>query len=173
MQDTAPVPPALLVPRPAVHVAVVMEREANPNRWEAWRFRLIDVVPHEDPFGTAARVLRDDGKLQRTLHPNFTLELFADQGKGYFLNLTSGHPVWFVMWRIDEDDPSIARPETVSLSYIEADRWMSAEERVDNVPLPADVRDWLQAYTDAHFKPEATQRRRPQSFLAPEDRAKS
>ena len=94
MQATASVPPAPLVPRPAVHVAVVMEREANPNRWEAWRFRLIDVVPHEDAFGTAARVLRDDGKLQRTLHPNFTLELFADQGKGYFLNLSSGHPVW-------------------------------------------------------------------------------
>ena len=170
MQDAARLP---AIPRPSVCVAVVMEREANPNRWENWRFRLIDVVPNEPAFGTAARVLRDDGRLQRTLHPNFTLELFADEGKGYFLNLTSGHPVWFVMWRIDEDDPSIARPERVSLSYIEADRWMSAEERVDNVPLPADLREWLQAFTDANFKPEANQRRRPQSFLRPEDRAKS
>jgi NADH:ubiquinone oxidoreductase subunit len=162
-----------LATRPAVRVAVVMEREANPNRWQAWRFRLVDVVPHEESFGTTARVLRDDGSVQRTLHPNFTLELFVDQGKGYFLNLSSGRPVWFVMWRIDEDDPSIARPEAVSLSYIEADRWMSAEERVDNVPLPAGLRTWLQAYTDEHFKPEATQRRRPQSFLSPKDRAAS
>ena len=33
--------------RPSVRVAVVMEREAQPNRWEDWRFRLVDVVPDE------------------------------------------------------------------------------------------------------------------------------
>ena len=49
-------------PRPAVRVAVVMERETAPNRWEDWRFRIVEVVPHEDAFGLEARVLRDDGK---------------------------------------------------------------------------------------------------------------
>ena len=47
--------------RPAVRVAVVMEREAAPNRWEDWRFRVAEVVLHEDAFGSEARVLRDDG----------------------------------------------------------------------------------------------------------------
>ena len=149
-----------------------MERRAQPNRWEDWGFRLVDVVQHEEGFGTEPRVLRDDGSVQLTLHPNFTLELFADEGKGYYLNLTSGHPVWFVMWRIDEADPSIAWPEIVSVSYIEADRWMSAGERVDNLPLPADFVDWLHAFTEASFKPEANKRQRPQSFLRPQDRAK-
>ena len=41
-------------------------------------------------FGLEARVLRDDGKVQRTLHPGFTLELFRDQAEGYYLNLTLG-----------------------------------------------------------------------------------
>ena len=54
---------------PSVRVAVVMERETAPNRWEDWRFRIAEVVPHEDAFGLEPRVLRDDGKLQRTLHP--------------------------------------------------------------------------------------------------------
>jgi Protein of unknown function (DUF3305) len=156
--------------RPAVRVAVVMERESNPNEWEAWRFRLIDVVPHEEAFGTSARVLRDDGRLQRTLHPNFTLELFRDEAEGYYLNLTSGHPVWFVMWRIDDDDPSRAWPETVSVSYTEAGRWLDAQERIDNVPLTPDLVAWLQAYADEHYQPEPKKRRRPQSFLAPEQR---
>ncbi len=159
-------------PRPGVRVAVVMERRAQPNRWEDWHFRLVDVIPHEDAFGTESRVLRDDGTTQRTLHPNFSLELYADEGKGYYLNLTSGHPVWFVMWRIDEDDPSRARPEIVSLSYIEADRWMSASERVDNVPLSADFTEWLQAFTDDNFKPEAMRKQGPQSFLRPEERGR-
>jgi len=61
----------------------------------------------------------------------------------------------------------------VSLSYIEADRWMSAGERVDNVPLSADLVEWLQAFTDAHYKPEAEKRQRPKSFLRPKDRAGS
>ena len=168
MNDAAYVPAP--TPRPAVRVAVVMEREANPNRWEAWRFRLVDVVPHEDAFGTAPRVLRDDGKVQRTLHPNFTLELFRDEGEGYYLNLTSGAPVWFVVWRIADDDPSRAAPETVSLSYNEAGRWLDAQERVDNVPLRADLAAWLQAYTDENYHPEPKKRRRPQSFLAPGQR---
>ena len=161
-------PPAAA--RPAVRVAVVMEREANPNQWEAWRFRLVDVVPHEEAFGTVARVLRDDGKVQRTLHPNFPLELFRDEGEGYYLNLTSGTPAWFVMWRIDDEDPSRAQAQTVSVSYTEAGRWLDAQERVDNVPLPADGIAWLQAYADEHYRPEPKKRRRPQSFLSPDQR---
>jgi hypothetical protein len=156
--------------RPSVRVAVVMEREAQPNRWEDWRFRLVDVVPHEPGFGRQARVLRDDGRVLRSLHPGFVLQLFRDEGEGYHLNLTSGSPVWFVMWRIDDDDPSRARPEAVSLSYNEAGRWLDAQERVDNVPLASDTIAWLQAYTDAYYHPEPKQRRRPASFLPPDQR---
>ncbi|MEO6362912.1 MAG: DUF3305 domain-containing protein [Caldimonas sp.] len=158
------------LPRPSVVVAVVMERETAPNRFEDWRFRIVDVVAHEDAFGTTARVLRDDGQLCRTLHPGFTLELFRDQAEGYHLNLSSGAPVWFVVWRSDDEDPSRAWPETVSLSYTEAGRWLDAQERVDNVPLPADLAAWLQAYTDEHYLPEPKKRRRPQSFVAPGER---
>ena len=168
MQTAAAAP--LAVTRPAVRVAVVMDREANPNQWEAWRFRLVDVVPQEDVFGVAPRVLRDDGTLQRTLYPNFRLELFRDEAEGYHLNLTSGAPVWFVMWRVDDDDPSRAWPETVSLSYNEAGRWLDAQERIDNVPLAGELVAWLQAYTDEHYRPEPKKRRRPQSFLPPEQR---
>jgi hypothetical protein len=167
MHDIANVP---VTARPAVRVAVVMEREANPNPWEAWRFRLVDVVPHEPAFGSAARVLRDDGKLRRSLHPDFRLELFRDEAEGYHLNLSSGTPVWFVMWRIDDEDPSRAWPETVSLSYNEAGRWLDAQERVDNVPLAPELAAWLQAWTDEHYRPEPKKRRRPQSFVAPGQR---
>jgi len=158
------------LPRPSLRVAVVMERETAPNRFEDWRFRVAEVVPHEDAFGGKSRLLRDDGRLRRTLHPDFTLELFVDQADGYYLNLSSGAPVWFVVWRIDDEDPSRAWPETVSLSYTEAGRWLDAQERVDNVPLDGELVAWLQAYTDAHYRPEPKQRRRPQSFVAPGER---
>ena len=160
----------MTIERPSVKVAVVMERETAPNRYEAWRFRICDVVPHEEAFGEAPRVLRDDGRVQRVLHPGFELKLFRDEAEGYYLNLTSGAPVWFVVWRIAEDDPARAWPETVSLSYNEAGRWLDAQERVDNVPLEAGLTSWLQAYTDEHYRPEPKRRRRPQSFVAPGER---
>ena len=156
--------------RPAIEVAVVMEREAQPNRWEDWRFNVLDVVPSEAAFGSEARVLRDDGKLRRTLFPGFKLELFRDEAEGYYLNLSSGAPVWFVVWRVGDDDPSRAWPETVSLSYNEAGRWLDAQEHVDNVPLSADIVAWLQAYTDEHYKPEPKKRKRPASFVSPDKR---
>jgi hypothetical protein len=160
-----------LMDRPAIQVAVLIEREAQPNRWEDWRFKVIDVVADEAAFGTEPRVLRDDGKLCRTLYPGFRLELFRDEAEGYYLNLSSGAPVWFVVWRIDEDDPSRAWPETVSLSYNEAGRRLDAQERVDNVPLPAEQAAWLQAFTDEHYRPEAKKRKRPASFVAPDKRS--
>jgi hypothetical protein len=156
--------------RPSIRVAVVMERETRPNRWEDWRFRIVEVVPHEEAFGTEPRMLRDDGTVRRTLYPGFELELFRDQGEGYYLNLVTGAPVWFVVWRIDDDDPSHAWPETVSVSYNEAGRWLDAQEHVDNVPLQPELVAWLQAYTDANYVPEPRKRRRPQSFVTPGER---
>ena len=156
--------------RPAIAVAVVIERERAPNRFEDWRFRLVEVVPDEHAFGSEPRVLRDDGKRRRTLFPGFSVELYRDQAQGYFLNLQSGAPVWFVVWRVDDEDPSRAWPETVSVSYDEAGRWLDAQERVDNVPLAAEVAAWLQSYVDATYRPEPKRRRRPQSFVDPAER---
>lgn len=150
--------------RPRIEVAVVIEREAQPNRWEDWRFRIDGVLPHEAGTGGEPRVLRDDGRRRHTLYPGFAVELFADEGEGYYLNLTSGAPAWFVMWRVDDADPSRAWPEIVTVSYNEAARWLDAQERVDPVPLPNEVRDWLQAFTEANYRPEPKQRRRPASF---------
>jgi hypothetical protein len=158
------------VDRPAIQVAVVMERVAQPNRWEDWQFRVIEVLADEGNFGSEPRKLHDDGKRSQWLFPGYKFELFPDECKGYFLNLTSGAPVWFVQWRVDESDASLARPEAVSLSYIEADRWLSADEKVDNVPLQSDLCEWLRLFTNEHFKVESPRRQRAQSFLSPEER---
>ena len=167
------VPQALVFPmqpRPSLDVAVLVERVKAPTRWEEWAFRIADVVVDEGGFGSTARLLRDDGRSALVVHPQLRVALFPDEGEGYYLNLTSGKPVWFVMWRIDENDPSRAWPEIVTLSYNEAGRMLDAQERVDNVPLPAGVIGWLQAFTEENYKPEPRKRRRPASFLSPGQR---
>ncbi len=154
----------------AIRVAAVLERVADPNPWEAWRFRLVDVVPDEGSFGADPRKLLDDGKRSRWLYPAFELRLFPDECKGYFLNLTSGQPSWFVSWREHPDDVSQVDVTAVSVSYIEADRRMAADERVESVALAPELSDWLQTYTNQHFKPEGARKQRAQSFLSPEER---
>ncbi len=156
--------------RPGAALAIVMERVLQPNRWEEVSFRVIDVIPDEGGYGAESRKLYDDGKHARWLFPGFRIELFPDECKGYFLNLTSGRPAWFVTWRPDEADPLMARPQLVSVSYIECDRWMAAEEHVDSLPLPDPLCEWLRLFTNAHFKPEAQRRQRAQSFLSPQER---
>ena len=155
---------------PTLHVAVQIERVARPSQWEDWRFRIADIVLDEGQFGTAPRLLRDDGSTALFLHPGLPVTLHRDEAEGYYLNLTSGTPVWFVMWRRSETEPPLATPERVTLSYNEAGRMLDAQEQVDNLPVPAEVREWLQAYADAHYRPEPKQRRRPASVRAPDER---
>ena len=156
--------------RPTLRVAVQIDRQRQPNAWEAWRFEVAQVLLDDGQFGRAPRLLRDDGWRASFLHPGFDVALFRDEVEGYYLNLSSGAPVWFVMWRLDENDASLAVPQLVTVSYHEAGRLLDAQERVDNVPLPDEVRAWLQAFNDEHYRPEPKQRRRPASFRAPDQR---
>ena len=156
--------------KPSLQVAVIIDRIARPSQWEEWGFRIAEITPDEGDFGTTPRLLRDDGKMARFLHPAQTITLHRDEAEGYALNLSSGAPVFFVMWRIAEEDPGRAWPELVTLSYHEAARLLDAQERVDNLPLPAALSDWLQAFTDEHYRPEPKRRRRPASFKAPDQR---
>jgi Protein of unknown function (DUF3305) len=155
---------------PSITVAVVLERHCRPNAWEDWRYALVDVLVDDGRWGDAPRSLRDDGVRAQVLHPGFLVALHRDESEGYYLNLSSGAPVWFVMWRQDQDHPSQACPVQVTLSYNEAGRLLDAQERVDNLPLPAEVAVWLQAFVDVHYRPEVKQRKRPASFVAPAKR---
>lgn len=154
---------------PLVRVAVVMERIASPNRWEDWQFRVVEVLPDEGAFGTMPRRLHDDGRVSRWLYPGYTVELHADECKGYFLNLTSGRPAWFVSWR-GTDDPSMAEVSGVSVSYVEADRRLAADEHVESLALEPELCEWLREFTNAHFRPESARKVRAMSFLSPEER---
>jgi hypothetical protein len=163
--------------RPSIEVAVIMQRVANTgpaSRWQPWRWELVDVVMHEAGFGTQPRLLYQQASTQRWLHPGLTLELFADDAEGYYLNASTDAPSWFVLWRMEETasvaDEPLPIPTAVSLSYYDAGRWLDAQETVEQVPAPAAVVAWLQAFVDEHHVVEAKRRKRPESFRALTDR---
>ena len=161
--------------RPSVRMAVVLCRRPTANRWQPFQWRLEAVVPDLGEYGTEPRCLDRNDDEERWLTPGFTVTLFRDEAEGYYLNVTSAAPCWFVLWRLGEADTADegrAIPHTVSLSYNEAGRWLDGGETVENVPMEAAALEWLQAYVAENYRPEPKKRRRPESFLSPEDRAK-
>ncbi|MDD5332507.1 MAG: DUF3305 domain-containing protein [Rhodoferax sp.] len=164
-------------PRPELKVAVVMRRErieGPMSRWQSWRWVLADVVPHEEGFGSAARLLYKNDNEERWLHPGYVVELFKDDVEGYYLNVSTPAPCWFVLWRIEETaslaEEPLAKPEVVSLSYVDAGRWLDAQETVEQVAAPAEVVAWLRAFVDQHQVSEPRRRKRPESFKPLADR---
>ena len=160
--------------RPSVDVAVIMRKVHTSNQWVPFQWQLEDVVANEAGFGTEPRLLYrgDDG--ERWLHPNFPVELFRDDAEGYYLNITTPAPCWWVMWRMEEEatvaDEPIARPVVVTLSYHDAGRWLDAQEKVEQVPAPPHIVEWMARFAEAHYVPEPKKRKRPESFRRLEDR---
>lgn len=154
--------------RPCVSVAVVMRRERIANAWQPWRWVLADIVPNEAAFGEQPRLLFKDERDERWLHPAFRVELFTDDAEGYYLNVTTPLPCFWVVWRMEEEatlaDEPVAVPQIVTLSYHDAGRWLDAQETVEQVPAPPQVVQWLQHFVEQHHVLEPKRRQRPQSF---------
>ena len=163
-----------MTPRPSIEVAVIMRHERIDNLWQPWRWVLDDVVPQQATFGNEARILHQSDEEVRWLHPCFLVELFRDDAEGYYLNVATAAPCWFVLWRMDEvgvaGHEAIARPTMVSLSYHDAGRWLDAQETVEQVAAPPNVVDWMRAFVDEHYVIEPKKRKRPESFRPLQDR---
>lgn len=183
------------VGRPTLDVSVVMRLEpvAGPMaRWQPWRWVVSDVIPEGEPqlvmTGAQAPVLPEPEEVQPMaphdgaplpagrfwLHRGHRVELYRDDAEGHYLNLTSPNPCFWVFWRPDEalqvEGEAFAVPQIVTLSYHDAGRWLDAQEKVDQVPAPPVVVDWLRSFVDAHYQAEPKRRKRPQSFQPLTDR---
>ena len=159
-----------------MEVAVLMRREAVQGpmaRWQPWRWVLAEVTRQESSFGDQPRCLRTDAHEELWLYPGWRVELFTDDAEGYWLNVTSPTPAYFVLWRLSEPEDGSqpqAVPQAVSLSYHDAGRWLDAQETVETCAAPPEVVAWVSAFVDAHYTPEPKRRQRPQSFQPLTDR---
>ncbi|MFZ9233595.1 MAG: DUF3305 domain-containing protein, partial [Hylemonella sp.] len=122
-------------------VAVVMRKEridGPMSRWQPTRWVLDDVLAYAPDADAPPRRIFQDEREERWLFTGLSVELFRDDAEGYYLNLSSPSPCWFVLWRMEEEatvaDEPLARPAFVSLSYHDAGRWLDAQETVEQVP---------------------------------------
>lgn len=190
--STDPLTPSNVAGRPCLSVDVVMRREpvAGPMaRWHPWRWVLSDVLLTGEPAWSDAQP-EAPALPAREVQPvagapvvpgasywlfaQQRVTLFRDDAEGYFLNLSSPNPCFWVFWRPDEsqliDGEPMAVPQIVTLSYHDAGRWLDAQERVDQVAAPAPVVEWLRAFVAQHHQAEPKRRKRPDSFKPLTDR---
>jgi hypothetical protein len=146
-------------------IGVVMQRTPLDNRWQPYQWRPMEIVGDPALTAGAPRCLRDDAADTRWLFPGFGIRLFRDEAEGYFLNISSPAPCWFVMWRVEEiDGAEVAVPKCVTLSYNEAARLMDGGEQVDTLPAPPGVVARLNEFVAEHYRPEPKRKRRKPSF---------
>jgi hypothetical protein len=149
----------------ALKVSVVMQRTPLANRWQPWQWRPLDVSTEAVLPDGAARCLRSDEADTRWLFGGFDIRLYSDEAEGYFLNIDSPAPCWFVMWRMEViDGAEVAVPKQVTLSYNEAARLMDGGESVDTLPASAAIVEHLRAFVQQHYRPEQKKKRRKPSF---------
>ena len=99
------------------------------------------------------------------------VELFPDEGEGYYLNCSLEKPAWFVHWRLDpEQVDAVPDIRCITLSYNEAGRLMDAQEMVESRQIDLDTANWLTDFLSQHYQPEPKKRARPASFKSPKDR---
>ncbi|MGV8892165.1 MAG: DUF3305 domain-containing protein [Burkholderiaceae bacterium] len=149
----------------AIDVSVIMQRKTLDNRWQSHQWRPLEVLDSAALPPGNARCLVNDANDTRWLFPGFDVKLFSDEGEGYYLNISSATPCWFIMWRIEQiDAQEIAVPKSVTLSYNEAARLMDGGEQVDTLPASATIIERLSRFTQEHYQPEIKRKRKKPSF---------
>ena len=144
-------------------LSVLMQRLPMNNRWQAYQWTALEIMP-DAPDARRHQMVGGDAE-QRWIFPGFRLQLFVDETPGYFLNLSSATPCWFVMWRMEEiNGQEVAVPKSLTLSYDEAARQVDGGEQIDTLPLSDEIAGWLAEYTQEHFRYEGKKPRKRPSF---------
>ncbi|NMM39097.1 MAG: DUF3305 domain-containing protein [Glaciimonas sp.] len=149
----------------AIDVSVIMQRKTLDNRWQSHQWRPLEVLDSAALPPSSVRCLLDDDSDMRWLFPGFNIKLFSDEGEGYYLNISSATPCWFIMWRIEQIGAlDVAVPKAVTLSYNEAARLMDGGEQVDTLPASAAIIERLSHFTQEHYQPQIKRKRKKPSF---------
>ncbi|MDQ6621569.1 MAG: DUF3305 domain-containing protein [Pseudomonadota bacterium] len=175
----------MTAPVQLARVSVVMQKTSLANRWSSFRWEPVSVAvcraTDDDCDGNAHGALHPDaarisrlptaGSNAQWRFDNEPLELHRTEAEGYYLNLAAPDPKVFVMWRMLEPEALMpggpeAAPFVGTVSYNEAARMLDGGEQVDAVPLPSDIREWMEAFVQAHYKPEPRRKVRRRDPIA-------
>ena len=133
-------------------LAVRMRWRPATGLWDRARWRPEEVsvdradgIP--DPVPDARMVKADSRLLGGVM-----LQLYPDENDGYFENWAAPEPKIFLLWRVENGEPSIV---SASVSYSEGTRMLDSGDQADGILMPLEVHAWLGSYLLRHYEPPA------------------
>ena len=135
-----------------MNVGVVLERRALADPWRDHVWHAVEVVPGAPADISWREIGHDEGSV-RYLAATLPIEMHRKDTEGYRTNITSDDPRVFVVLRQAPDSPlgREMRPFLATVCPFEAGCYsQSGEETVDTVPMPDEIRAWVEDFVARH-----------------------
>ncbi len=152
-------------------LGIVLRRQPGISRWAQWVWRVAGVLPGAGP--ASWKLLRREGEAEEYHAATVALKLYRADAEAYAAELQTESPAVYVVLSevpaaagAGEDGRSDgpARGLDVLLATVspfEAQDYAdSGEEIIEQVPMPAALRELVAAFVQEHFRPERFRKRR-------------
>jgi hypothetical protein len=150
----------------SIHFSLIFERHASTHPWLDWEWKVAGMMPVSDvDILREPRLLERGNAVSRWLGEPARVDLHRSDVEAYIYNLTSPQPSVFTVAQDREEtvaDGLIWQTRLVTLSSYQAEEYMSGEGGVliGKLPMPDDVREWLEAFVALHFQDEPFRKRK-------------
>lgn len=144
-----------------IDIGVVIERRDIDSIWQDHEWRVGELVPGMHPVG-GQKLLEKRPGLVRYLAGVWPLTLHTAEVEAYTHNLSSPRPSLFVALRRAEGEDLITpfALRLVSANPYQAEGYMEGDDGlVESRPMPAEIREWIEAFVAAHYNPEPFRKR--------------
>lgn len=149
----------------SIHFSLIFERLASSHPWLDWEWKVAGMMPVADADITrSARILEKGNAVTRWLGEPSRVDLHRSDVDAYVYNLTSPQASVYAVAHEREDSVAeglVWRTHLVTLSSYEAEEYAAGDDAlIGKLPIPDDVREWLEAFVALHFKDEPFRKRR-------------
>lgn len=143
-----------------IAVGVVVEKREARSRWVDHLWVPVAVVPGRPALSPGAEMMRGEGVVRYYLGPG-EIDLHRAEAEAYRFNLDSADPALYVVLRRCSESPLPWRVQEVTASPYHAQDYLdSAEDIVERLPFPDEIRRQVELFAAAHYRPEPFRKRR-------------
>jgi len=155
-------------------VSIVMQhRIIENNIWqtEQWEVEAVIAGAKEATGNIPERKVSRIGSAdEKFVWINYQINLFTDEAESYYFNIISDTPFVFVVCRDEEGDGELI-PFSVSVNYDEAASYMELDDHVFQVPMPAEIYRWLEAFVVNNYVPVKKKKRKLENWKGKQQKA--
>jgi hypothetical protein len=144
-----------------LNIGVIVERREIDHPWQDHEWRVAELVPAAQE-AAAGELIEERPDARRYFAGVGTLTLHTTDVDAYLHNLVSPRPSIYVVLRSEEDLAGAVpfRLDLVTANPYDAEAYMEGDGTLIAArPMPAAVKEWIEAFVAAHHKAEPFRKR--------------